>query len=33
MIIDTNTIRKVTSTNTKMIFSKTEPYEARRGND
>lgn len=31
MIIDTNTIRKITSTGVKMIFSKTEPYEAEEG--
>lgn len=31
MIIDTNTIRKITSTGTKMIFSKTEYHEAEEG--
>lgn len=31
MIIDTNTIRKITSIGVKMIFSRTEPYEAEEG--
>ena len=31
MIIDTNTIRKITSTGAKMIFSKTEYHEAEEG--
>lgn len=31
MIIDTNTIRKITSTGAKMIFSKIRHYEAEEG--
>lgn len=31
MIIDTNTIRKIIGTNTKMIFSKTDKYDAEEG--
>lgn len=31
MIINTNTIRKITNIGVKMIFSKTEPYEAEEG--
>lgn len=31
MIIDTNTIRKITNIGVKMIFSRTEPYEAAEG--